>query len=186
MLKTLEGDPRFFFDDSRTPQAQGTGTEEWGGGGDYWGGLNMTLPFAGHPAGAKSAKDAVSPEDKIESAYRFLLADLMPFGKNARIQLEHGGVNESTEHYETVTYWYGLPAASLIQTDELHVGDEASEQRHRTHPRTHRRLTKSLRATNGARTRSMERRSIPAKRIAAAPREPDRNLRCASTPATWA
>jgi hypothetical protein len=31
VLNTLEGDPRFFFDDSRTPQAQGTGTEEWGG-----------------------------------------------------------------------------------------------------------------------------------------------------------
>ena len=70
----------------------------------------MTLPFAGHPVGAKNAKEAVSDEDKIESAYRFLLADLMPFGRNARIQLEHGGVNESTEHYETVTYWYGLPA----------------------------------------------------------------------------
>src|SRR5262249_55691344 len=38
VLTTLEGDPRFFFDDSGTPQAQGTGTEEWGGGGDYWGG----------------------------------------------------------------------------------------------------------------------------------------------------
>ena len=130
VLNTLEGDPRFFFDDSRTPQAQGTGTEEWGGGGDYWGGINMTLPFAGHPTGAKSAKDAVSPEDKIESAYRFLLADLMPFGRTARIQLEHGGTDESTQHYETVTYWYGIPAASLIQTDELKVGDEASERQH--------------------------------------------------------
>ncbi len=49
-LGTLEGDPRFFFDDSQTPQAQGTGTEEWGGGGDYWGGQTMTLPFAGHPS----------------------------------------------------------------------------------------------------------------------------------------
>jgi hypothetical protein len=130
VLNTLEGDPRFFFDDSRTPQAQGTGTEEWGGGGDYWGGLNMTLPFAGHPAGAKSARDAVSPEDRVESAYRFLLADMMPFGRNARIQLEHGGTNESTQHYETVTYWYGLPSASLIQTDELRIGDEASEKAH--------------------------------------------------------
>ncbi|MCU1321286.1 MAG: hypothetical protein JWM43_935 [Acidobacteriaceae bacterium] len=37
-LRTLEGDPRMFFDDSRSPQVQGTGTEEWGGGGDYWGG----------------------------------------------------------------------------------------------------------------------------------------------------
>ena len=42
-LDTLEGDPRFFFDDSQSPQAYGTGTEEWAGGGDYWGGENMTF-----------------------------------------------------------------------------------------------------------------------------------------------
>jgi hypothetical protein len=129
-LATLEGDPRFFFDDSQTPQVQGTGTEEWGGGGDYWGGENMTLAFVGHPVGASSPAKAINEEDKIESAYRFLLADLMPFGKNAVIRLEHGGEDESTEHYETVTYWYGLPAASLIKTDELAVGDQRSEMQH--------------------------------------------------------
>jgi hypothetical protein len=130
VLNTLEGDPRFFFDDSQTPQGQGTGTEEWGGGGDYWGGRTMSLPFAGHPVGAKDAKAATGDEDKIESAYRFLLADLMPFGRNARICLEHGGTNESKEHYETVTYWYGAPAPSLVLTDEFQVGDEASEKAH--------------------------------------------------------
>jgi hypothetical protein len=130
VLTTLEGDPRFFFDDSLTPQAQGTGTEEWCGGGDYWGGKNMTLPFAGHPVGAEKAELAAAPEDRIEAAYRFLLGDLMPFGRNARIQLEHGGVDESTEHYETVAYWYGLPAPSLVLSDELSVGDTASEKRH--------------------------------------------------------
>ncbi len=130
-LRTLEGDPRFFFDDSRTPQVQGTGTEEWGGGGDYWGGATMTLPFAGHPTGARTAKEARDAEDQIESAYRFLLADLMPFGKNALIQLEHGGTDESTEHYRTVAYWYGLPAASLVRTDSLKVGDPKSEVRHK-------------------------------------------------------
>ena len=130
-LTTLEGDPRFFFDDSLTPQAQGTGTEEWGGGGDYWGGVNMSLPFVGHPVGARNAKSAVNDEDRIESAYRFLLADLMPFGKNAVIRLEHGGTDESKEHYESVAYWYGLPAASLVQTDRLDVGDAESEQAHR-------------------------------------------------------
>ena len=129
-LTTLEGDPRFFFDDSQTPQAQGTGTEEWGGGGDYWGGQNMTLPLAGHPVGARSLKEAKNDEDKIHSAYRFLLADLMPFGKNARIQLEHGGENQSTEHYETVTYWYGINSPSLIKTDSLQIGDSASEVGH--------------------------------------------------------
>jgi hypothetical protein len=126
----LEGDPRFFFDDSKTPQGQGTGTEEWGGGGDYWGGQTMTLPFAGHPVGARTAEEARCQEDLIQSEYRFLLADLMPFGLNARIQLEHGGTDESCEHYETVTYWYGLPSPSLIKTDELSVGDHASEKAH--------------------------------------------------------
>jgi hypothetical protein len=129
-LETLEGDPRFFFDDSLTPQAQGTGTEEWGGGGDYWGGLNMSLPFAGHPVGARSLKAAVNDEDKIESAYRFLLGDLMPFGKNAVIHLEHGGMDESIEHYETVAYWYGLPSPSLVETDHLQIGDTVNEQAH--------------------------------------------------------
>jgi hypothetical protein len=130
VLNTLEGDPRFFFDDSQTPQAYGTGTEEWGGGGDYWGGRNMTLPFAGHPVGARNEKEAKNDEDKIESAYRFLLADLFPFGKNAIIRLEHGGQNESVEHYQTVTYWYGAPAAALTKTDELKVGDVESERAH--------------------------------------------------------
>jgi D-arabinan exo alpha-(1,3)/(1,5)-arabinofuranosidase (non-reducing end) len=129
-LSTLEGDPRFFFDDSLTPQAQGTGTEEWGGGGDYWGGLNMTLPLVGHPVGARNPKVAVNDEDKIESAYRFLLADLMPFGKNALIRMEHGGTDGSTEHYETIAYWYGLPSPSLIETDRLQIGDLAEEHAH--------------------------------------------------------
>jgi len=131
VLGTLEGDPRFFFDDSQTPQAQGTGTEEWGGGGDYWdGGLTTTLAFAGHPVGAPSLAAAASPEDAIESAYRFLLSDLMPFGKNARIQLEHGGTDDSTEHYRTVAFWYGLPGASLVVSDALHVSDSADEAQH--------------------------------------------------------
>ena len=46
-LTTLEGDPRFFFDDSQTPQGQGTGTEEWAGGGDYWGGATDLPGFFG-------------------------------------------------------------------------------------------------------------------------------------------
>jgi hypothetical protein len=116
-LGTLEGDPRFFFDDAQQPQAQGTGTEEWGGGGDYWeGGRITTLPLAGHPTRS--------------SAYRFLLADLFPFGRNARIQLEHGAVDDSVEHYRTVAYWYGLPGACLVPTDTLHVGDPDDEARH--------------------------------------------------------
>jgi len=130
-LSTLEGDPRFFFDDSASPQAYGTGTEEWAGGGDYWGGQTMTLPLAGHPVGAPHPQLAhADPRDLIESAYRLLVADAMPFGKRARIQLEHGADNTSSEHYRTLVYWYGRPRPCLVQTDALHVGDAADERAH--------------------------------------------------------
>jgi Protein of unknown function (DUF2961) len=133
ILTTLEGDPRFFFDDSATPQAQGTGTEEWGGGGDYWGGQTMTLPFAGHPVGAPGPFPGLPPRDLIESAYRHLVGDAMPFGRRARIQLEHGGTDESSEHYTSVAYWYGRRGACLVLSDQLHVGDAADEAKHAYH-----------------------------------------------------
>ncbi len=128
-LGTLEGDPRFFLDDSLSPQGQGTGSEEWGGGGDYWGGHVMSLPFVGKPVGLPT-KEAKTPVEKLHSAYRFLLADLLPFGKNARVTLEHGGENTSTEHYETVAYWYGVDRPCLALTDVLDVGNAADETRH--------------------------------------------------------
>ncbi|HKP60431.1 MAG TPA: DUF2961 domain-containing protein [Polyangiales bacterium] len=133
VLWTLEGDPRFFFDDSQSPQAYGTGTEEWAGGGDYWGGQNMTLPLAGHPVGAPDPLSALDPEDLIESAYRVLIADAMPFGKNARIQLEHGGSNDTLEHYQSVVYWYGKRGACLVKTDSLQLGDVEDERAHGYH-----------------------------------------------------
>jgi hypothetical protein len=128
-LNTLEGDPRFYLDDSLSPQGQGTGSEELGGGGDYWGGQRMTLPFVGHPVGRPVGQMKL-PIDKIHSAYRFLLSDLIPFGKNARFTLEHGGRNETDEHYETVVYWYGQQQPAIVLTDELNIGSFASEDSH--------------------------------------------------------
>jgi hypothetical protein len=128
-LNTLEGDPRFFFDDSKTPQAWGTGSEEWGGGGDYWGGENMTIPFAGHPVGT-TTKVAKNELDLINSAYRFLIADYFPFGKRAVIRLEHGAQNSEDEHYSGVTYWYGAPAPTLQLTDEFNVCNAADVLAH--------------------------------------------------------
>src|SRR5437762_13651778 len=90
----------------------------------------MTLSLSCRPVGVRNAADVKNDLDKIHSAYRFLLADLFPFGKNARITLEHGGTNESKEHYETITYWYGLPGASVVQTDQLKIGDDESEKTH--------------------------------------------------------
>ncbi|NLE38227.1 MAG: DUF2961 domain-containing protein [Pirellulaceae bacterium] len=132
VLFCLEGDPKFYFDDSRTPQAHGTGTEEWAGGGGFWGGKTMTLPLYGHPVGAPRKAAAKNKKDLIQSGYRFLWADVMPFGRRARITFEQGDMF-TREHYEAVAYWYGLPAPSLVKTDSLDVGDPAGEKAHRYH-----------------------------------------------------
>ncbi len=128
----LTRDPRFYFDDALSPQGHGTGTEEWGGGGDFWRRddsprlqRSATL-FAGHPIGS-FASQANNRYDLVNSLYRFLLPDAMPFGKNARIDWETPG---NLERRKTVTYWYGLPAASIVLSDTLDVGNPASEQSH--------------------------------------------------------
>jgi hypothetical protein len=132
VLSVLEGDPRFFFDDSKTPQAMGTGSEEWAGGGDYWGGETMTIPFAGHPIGKPfwKLKEKDQERDKINAAYRFLIADYFPFGKRAVIGLEHGGNNNMSLPMSGVVYWYGVNEPSLILTDELNVCNAIDRERH--------------------------------------------------------
>lgn len=61
------------------------GTEEWGGGGDYWqGGEISTLPFVGHPNG-------VGGGQTVDTEYRYLLSDILPFGSRAVVGIEHGG-----------------------------------------------------------------------------------------------
>jgi len=128
----LTRDPRFYFDDALSPQGHGTGTEEWGGGGDFWRRddsprlQRSTTLFAGHPIGC-FANEATNDYDLVNSLYRFLLPDAMPFGKNARIAWEPRG---NSERRKTVTYWYGLPAASIVLSDTLDVGNSASEQGH--------------------------------------------------------
>jgi hypothetical protein len=71
-----------------------------------------------------------NPLELLNSAYRFLVADCFPFGRNAVIAMEHGIINISHEHYEGCSYWYGVHDAGLILTDEVIVCDEESMQAH--------------------------------------------------------
>lgn len=128
---TLAGDPRFYFDDAASAQAHGTSTEAWVGGAEHWGGGTATLPLFGHPAGVGDPSMARAPDDLVQSAYRHLVADAMPFGRSARVRFEHGGANDAAERYRSVAYWYGRPGACLVPTDSIDVGDVADEAAHR-------------------------------------------------------
>ncbi len=127
---TLEGNPFFYLDDSRTPQIAGTGTEEWGLGGDYWhGGVQTSLPLGGLPSSTNN------PSGTIDGAaeYRYLVADSIPFNRHALVRWEHGALDDSTNPYQAVVLWYGTSVQTARLTDGLQPGSGASRISHAYH-----------------------------------------------------
>lgn len=125
---TLEGDPHIYLDDSQTPQIAGTGTEEWGLGGNYWnGGQQVTLPLGGLPSSINNP-----PGANIDGAalYRFLIADSIPFNRHLVVRWEHGGVDDSTLPYRATMLWYGTPAQTALLSDDLTPASPASALAH--------------------------------------------------------
>jgi hypothetical protein len=114
---TLEGDPHIYLDDSLTPQIAGTGTEEWGLGGNYWnGGQQVSLPLGGLPGSINNP-----PGTNIDGAalYRYLVADSIPFNRRLVVRWEHGGVDQSRLPYRATMLWYGTPAQTALLSDTL-------------------------------------------------------------------
>ena len=125
---TLEGDPHIYLDDSQTPQIAGTGTEEWGLGGDYWnGGRQVSLPLGGLPSSINNP-----PGADIDGAalYRLLIADSIPFNRHLLVRWEHGGVDQGTHPYRAVMLWYGNPAQTAQLSDEVLPASNASRLAH--------------------------------------------------------
>ncbi len=122
----LEGDERVFIDTREfDPELHGTGTEDFFNGGYYYTYGPFTLPSHG--------VSLLEFRDRLwhMSMYRLSLADAWPFEKEAIFQLEHGSSDSSGADYESVVFAYLLKdQESLVQTDELHVGDAADRARH--------------------------------------------------------
>jgi Protein of unknown function (DUF2961) len=105
----LEGDEHISVDGSRRPQMTGTGTEDFYGGGWYFTVLfqsrPFSLPFNGFPKELDSSSGC--PAATCKTAYRFMLADSVPFRRSIRFGIEHGGENEIDAVYSSTAYWYG-------------------------------------------------------------------------------
>lgn len=114
---TLEGNPHIYIDDSQTPQIAGTGTEEWGLGGNYWnGGNQVSLPLGGLPS---STNNPAGSNQDGAALYRFLIADSIPFNRHLTVRWEHGGVDQSTYPYRATMLWYGTPTQTALLSDNL-------------------------------------------------------------------
>jgi hypothetical protein len=125
---TLEGDPHIYIDDSQTPQIAGTGTEEWGLGGNYWnGGNQVSLPLGGLPS---STNNPPGSDQDGAALYRFLIADSIPFNRHLTVDWEHGGMDESTNPYRATMLWYGTPAQTALLSDSMSPAMSASRLTH--------------------------------------------------------
>ena len=114
---TLEGNPSFSLDDSRTPQIEVTGTEEWGLGGNYWnGGHQTSLPLGGLPS---STNNPPGTDHAGAALYRFLIADSIPFNRHALVRWQHGGTDDGTHPYSATILWYGTPTPTALLSDEF-------------------------------------------------------------------
>ena len=114
---TLEGDPHIYIDDSATPQIAGTGTEEWGLGGNYWNdGNQVSLPLGGLPS---STNNPAGSDQDGAALYRFLIADSIAFNRHLTVRWEHGGIDDSTNPYQATMLWYGTPTQTALLSDTV-------------------------------------------------------------------
>ncbi|PCJ63149.1 MAG: hypothetical protein COA73_05695 [Candidatus Hydrogenedentota bacterium] len=117
-----EGDDFIYIDGSKTPQLKGTGTEDYFN--DAWGFREFNTPYHG-----VSLYEGGHPGDRV-SAYRWHIADPIPFKKSIRVTIEHRGrvwdeLAENPEDFEiassserpdwisSVGFWYQYPPATI-------------------------------------------------------------------------
>ncbi len=120
----LEGDERFSLDGYRTPQEQGTGTEDFFEGGWYFSNGLFTAPFNGLVSQQSNTTDCAN---ECLSAYRLFVADSVPFEAGAHLSIEHGSRNDSAANYDATTWLYARTNPSVRVTGSVDLGQPASE-----------------------------------------------------------
>lgn len=96
----LEGSEMIYVDgEDHPPAIYGTGTEDYFNSGWYFNRGVYSAPFHG-----LTLKDVA--RSRI-SAYRFHVPDPVPFKKDIRVTIEHGGANDVPgSDYASTAYWY--------------------------------------------------------------------------------
>lgn len=122
----LEGDARFYTDGNRSPYIACTGTEEY----FNWGWYDMkpmdevfVYPTHGYPLHLRARED-------YSVMYRFHVGEVAPYYRSFRFDLEHGPTGRITAHYSGTAFFYQRDEPVLALTDEIDIGDAASEQAH--------------------------------------------------------
>ncbi len=133
-----EGNEHFYMDGNRTPQINGTGTEDYYLG-CFWPSLKYTSPFAGSvndvrvlSGGDPNAFLTLFKEDYEVPAvyYRFHMEMPIPFYSSVDARIQHGSESQIASEYSSLAYLYLRRRPVLVETDLLDVGNESSMKAH--------------------------------------------------------
>jgi hypothetical protein len=122
-----EGDERFYIDGSRSPQINGTGTEDF---------FNMAYepnsrwisPLVGTVS--ESTSNEGTP-DRDMVWYRWLLADNISFQSSITAGFEIGPQNDvAASDRRAAIFWYGSSETASNVTDTMRFGDNGDEKAH--------------------------------------------------------
>ncbi|HZG56923.1 DUF2961 domain-containing protein [Paenibacillus sp.] len=119
-LISCEGDVRVYIDGIGTPQVESDGSESWVNYG--WG---FPTPPEMNPS---SAYDGLP--DNPWSMVRLLSGDWYPFQTELVFGIEAGEFNNQYIRHSGVLFYYGVDTPGMALTDELDIGDKASEGTH--------------------------------------------------------
>jgi len=125
----LEGNERVYTDTTKSPQINGTGTEDYYESGWYFNRDVYNTPLHGNTAHL-GANSGCAANSDCTSAFRLFVAEAVPFGANIDFGIQHGPASDVAANYSSTAYWYGRTGNSVRQTDALTLGDPASEAAH--------------------------------------------------------
>ena len=100
----LEGNERAYINGAKAPEIQGTGTEDFFGGGWYFFDHLFSLPLTGYTA--HQTLSSGCPRPTCKSMYRIMLADAVPFSRSILYEIQNGASDGPSATYSSTAYWY--------------------------------------------------------------------------------
>jgi len=119
-IVSCEGDVRVYIDGIATPQVESDGSESFVCYG--WG---FPTPPQMNPASAYDGRP-----DSPWSMTRLCAGDFYPFRSSLLFGIESGDYNNQYLRHSGILFYYGVDAPGMRLTDELDIGNRASEEAH--------------------------------------------------------
>ncbi len=126
-----EGDEHFYVDGARSPQINGTGSEDYYLA-CFWPNLDFDTPF-GCVVGdiMKKGGGDMAGAYGVPSCYsRFHLEAPISFYSSIDARIQHGGLNQIQSNYRSLAFCYVQRKPLLVQSDYIDVGNPSSEKLH--------------------------------------------------------